>query len=233
MKFVIHAPSYTHIHAGVVALHRLCHLLNDAGYYAEIFADGVNEGWKTPRFTGIKDAIVIYPEIEHGNPLKAKRVVRWLLNVPQTFGVGDKEFPGEMVWAYHKGFAAGLTERILTVPVINPQIFYKGKGPRDINCYYIGKAKGLPRPIDDAIYITRQWPKTQLELADLLRRCKTLYTYDDKTSLIPEALICGAKVVCLDGEMAEINIKNYKKDYDDTAPIIKFAEEVKGYFHCE
>ncbi|OOZ42330.1 hypothetical protein BOW53_00375 [Solemya pervernicosa gill symbiont] len=114
MKFVILAPSYNENIGGIIALHRLCHLLIQEGHDASIWP------YKKPRLsanplrniylrikyanrirkspfqlnpilnsriaeaTDIDDAIVIYPEIIQSNPLNAAKVVRWFLYSPNS-----------------------------------------------------------------------------------------------------------------------------------------------------
>ena len=56
------------------------------------------------RTNDIRDAIVIYPEITFGNPLRAKNVVRWLLNKPGRMD-GPIEFGNkDLIFYYHEQF---------------------------------------------------------------------------------------------------------------------------------
>src|SRR6185295_8456760 len=95
-QFVIYCPPYTEKSSGVRALHRLCHLLNTAGYRAVVHTrtlgpHSVNKKWQTPLWSEgstAESTVVIYPEIIVGNPLQAKRIVRWTLNYPGVFA-GD------------------------------------------------------------------------------------------------------------------------------------------------
>jgi hypothetical protein len=73
-NFIIWAVEYTHKSDEARAIHRLCHLLNEAGYSARLLpsrADlpfATNPEWKTPlHFGAIGHSIVIYPEIVSGN----------------------------------------------------------------------------------------------------------------------------------------------------------------------
>src|SRR5206468_9783222 len=99
------AFEYTHRSGGIRALHRLCHLLNEAGYSARLLPNrldlpfATNPAWNTPLHSGsIGDGIVIYPEVVSGNPLLARRVVRWALNFPGKLG-GDASYAeSEMVF---------------------------------------------------------------------------------------------------------------------------------------
>src|SRR3954469_3045856 len=102
--FLVWAPPYTHRSSGVRALYRLCHHLNNGGYPSAIMSERVANDlpdWSTPfHFGPVGDSIVIYPEIVSGNPLQARKVVRWALNNPGLLG-GDSSYPDEeMVFVY-------------------------------------------------------------------------------------------------------------------------------------
>jgi len=182
---------YRHNSAGIRACHRLIHELNERGYPA--YAEHGNPDWhELPATQCPPGAIVIYPEVVHGNPLRAERVVRWVLNTPGLLG-GDKTYaPSEQVWTWSHRFTLA---PILTVDIMEHELFFPVPGQRDGDCCYIGKGKGSP--LAGMPCITHDWPPTRAEVASLLQRTEVLYTYDDCTSLTDEAIMCGAKVVLL------------------------------------
>lgn len=53
------------------------------------------------------------------------------------------------------------------------------------------------------------YPKTQKELANLLRQTGTLYSYDNATSVLDEAIACGADVKII----TQNGIKDYTYNY--------------------
>ena len=79
-KYLIVTPFYRNNSAGIRVLYELQKHLIRAGYDAKT----INEISHTAQ----DDEIVIYPEIVFGNPLKAKKVVRYILNVPGFIGWG-------------------------------------------------------------------------------------------------------------------------------------------------
>ena len=199
--YLLYQNPYRHNSAGVRALHRLVHELNVRGIAA--YAAGGNPAWNEPppwRYTGPSvEPIVIYPEIVSGNPLNAGRVVRWVLNTPGYLG-GDKAYsPNERVFTWSKKF---VDAPLLTVDVTEHDLFNTdGVTRRDIDCFYVNKGplRGAFKDAktDGMTEITHDFPPTREGLAALLKRTRTLYTYDDCTSLANEALDCGCEVMLL------------------------------------
>ena len=194
---------WRHNSGGVRACHRLVHQLNEHGYPA--YSTGsTNPEWNEKQldpflFHHLNGPIVIYPEVVSGNPMQAKAVVRWVLNTPGYLG-GDSEYdPAELVYTWSEKFIAAPR---LTVDITEHELFNtEGVGERDVDCFFVGKG-----PIRGAhpngktagmTEITPAWPPTRAEMAALLKRTRTLYTYDDLTGLSTEALLCGCKVVVL------------------------------------
>ncbi len=129
MKIIIVSPKYNENSGGVIALHKLCHYINelngDAYLYPYIDGDydksffnkikdrvkvffcdyNTNVNFKTPliRYLSKKDkecSIVLYPEIVSGNPLNAKNVVRWFLHNPGYHTGKVKYGRGELYFTY-------------------------------------------------------------------------------------------------------------------------------------
>ena len=237
-KFVIVAPDYTEIHGGVVALHRLCDRLNAIGYQAFIEPIGergeTRPDWRTPLRRGrtLDDAVVIYPEIVTGNLCGARRVVRWLLNRPAWFtGAPMAEGADDLIVSFNTQISSD--HPVLTVPLIDPTVFFPKERPGQGGLLWIGK--GVPpngfdrRP---TILITDTWPTKRVELADLLRRADVLYTCDWLTSVIDEALMCGTQVVLV-GEQVwsreEVETR-LGLAWEDNVDLSRGREEAGRYF---
>jgi hypothetical protein len=208
--FLIWAPAYTHRSSGVRALYRLCHHLNRSGYPSAMIAPrGARSGWDTPRHRGpVGDSIVIYPEIVSGNPLGARKVVRWALNNPGLLG-GDAAYAkDEMVFAYDPqrleivSRAAGVPlgpRRVLWVGLVDPVHIYPDPAvPKTIDCSFTYKGRALrerfPLPAGAAIVPLEDLTPTMTALGDTLRRTRTLYSYDHYSNVLREAAICGCTV---------------------------------------
>ena len=212
--FLIHAPPDTHRSSGVRALYRLCHHLNTCGYRtARVTGPGEPlPNWTTPIHAGpVGRSIVIYPEVVSGNPLKARKVVRWVLNNPGLLG-GDATYPDdEMVFVYdrqrlpivNRAVSAPLgPQRILWVGLVDPQHIYPNpRIPKTIDCSFTHKGHALrdryPLPAANVQPLESLTP-TLAALGDTLRRTRTLYSYDHYSNVLREAAICGCAVRVLD-----------------------------------
>ena len=219
ISYLFLIPDYTRTSAGIRINHRLIHLLNERGYRAYSSTSKVNSEWNEliatwKIFQEIKyNGVVFYPEIVPGNPVGAKRVIRYVCNVPGLLG-GEKTYdPRELVFAYNdflKEYApAG---NILEVPSIETELFNNDDPqPRNGGCFYVGKARlsgYMPIPqVNVLVEIARSfeganptpegWPVTRLDLARLLRTSEVFYCYDNFTALLDEARLCGCPTVVI------------------------------------
>jgi len=240
--YVFAGLAYHSASAGVRAWHRIIHELNRRGMVAFSLED-TNPDWDERRIThlgywivrALEDPIVVYPEVVSGNPLRAGRVVRFVGNTPGYLG-GDAEFADtELVFTWSKQFYD--TDRILMVDTIESELFNDVDLPeKDTDCAYVGKAEfrgveELPETFE-MTHITRfpYWPSAREELAALLRRTRTLYTYDDCTMIIDEALLCGCEVILLP-ERRKLSVSDTagrltQQEYD--AQLTRFIEETQA-----
>jgi hypothetical protein len=225
IRFLICSPPYCEDSSGVRALYRLCHLLNCAGYEAAIYpidgCSGPLSPWKTPivaesALSGT--AVVIYPEIVSGNPLGAKRVVRWVLNYPGFIG-GNPFFERDelvMVWDRKMLNRVSSSVRcqlspahVLQVPVVDPSFIYPDRSVvKDVDCYFIYKGRGAYNmfheryrlPCEEKMICIDRNVDTQFHLGELLRRTKKLYSFDHATILFHEALIAQCEIFQVHGD---------------------------------
>jgi hypothetical protein len=144
----------------------------------------------------------IYSETVSGNPLRAQRVVRWVLNSPGLLG-GDRVYDeAEIVFLYSEVFRSyvqNVVRGVLYRPAIDRALFHcddVDESARQLTCFYIGKSRWRDGVIDrdTAFEITREEP-ARSELGKLLRHTRLLYCFDNSTMLIYEALLCGCAVV--------------------------------------
>jgi hypothetical protein len=225
--YLIVAPKYNPKSAGVRVMHELCHALNVMGQraYLTIYpqlimdkqqASHLCSDLQTPLMT--KDLldeyeaqglspIVIYPETMK-DPLRAKHVVRYVLNYPGLLG-GYSIYPAhEQVYAYSRRLAkaAGVSENhVLFLPISETEIFYPPPegAARSGSCFYASKYRDfhggmlLPATANSTeITVNKPNSPTKPEIAELFRRSELFYTYED-TALAIEAALCGCPTVFL------------------------------------
>ena len=217
--FLVWAPPYTHRSAGVRALYRLCHHLNNGGYPSAMVAKRaeVLPDWNTPFHDGpAGDSIVIYPEIVSGNPLGARKVVRWALNNPGLLGGDTTYADDEMVFVFNpsrlkivsRAANVRLGKReVLSVGLVDPAHIYPDPAvARTIDCSFTYKGSALrarfPLPKAANALPLEKLSASTAELGDTLRRTRTLYSYDHASLVLREAAIsgCDVRVVGEDGQ---------------------------------
>ena len=197
MDYVIYAPKYCASN-GVRVLFKLADELIKRGHNVYLFSEPsqgkdykyINKLTKQLR----NNAVIVYPEIVFGNPLNAKKVVRYVLYYPGVNG-GDAKFDeNEMIFTFSSEYYKNAD--LLSISTMDLSLFYRDDTPKDINCYFInkgGKWKEIPE-FKDFVEINMSYPSTREELANLLKRTKTLYSYDRHTLLAEEAYACGCEV---------------------------------------
>ncbi len=191
MKYVIVVPAYTSIFNGVRVLYELQHMLIQAGRRCVT----LNPGTQILMRTVEEDDVVIYPDIIPGNPLGARKIVRYWLGPPKS----DKILDGDMLTlVYVKEHNLKGSHHLYITPKDDWEIL---NIPRIIDCVWVGKGQNLNLHPMHCIEITYEFPATRKELGKILQRCKTLYTYDNLTALSTEAksLGCIVKLITKDG----------------------------------
>lgn len=209
--YIVVAPDFISNSAGICCLYQLCADLRKMGFEAAVTgSQRGNPNFPVPLISN-HDAInaakngawVVYPEIITGNPLQAKNIVRWALNRPGLLG-GEEVYPEtEHVFVYSDVFTPYVKNKIrgkLYMPTIDRTLFYPPEKEkiRSLDCFYVGKSRykaGFLNP-DETLEITRFTPPKS-ELGKIFRSAKVLYSFDNSTALIYEALLCGCPVVII------------------------------------
>ena len=165
-------------------------------------------------------SIGIYPEIYHGNDMKADKVVRYMLNAPgvmATHGVpGPTTFdPTDEIYVFSKIYDTfGVDDdHLLFLPIINLHLFKNMGKVRTKTCYLVGKGTNKHLHPEDAIEITRDFANDQKALADLLNECQMLYGYDHLSAAYDIARLCGCPVE-YHGDATREELKDYEPGLD-------------------
>jgi protein O-GlcNAc transferase len=216
IKFLIVAPYYTDKSAGIVVLHELCSSLNILGHQAAMILTGSGQytifndescyGPSLQRYKlkdksefneFIRDGIVIYPEIETGNPLGGARIVRYLLNregfvANNSINASEKDFILSFSNLYHEAPDAYLIKLPLS-PIFNVENTIDSLD-RTLDVTYIGKGHKYSQcfVIPNTLEVNRQWPSNKRELAILFKNTRYFYTWDTVSQTNIDALFCGA-----------------------------------------
>jgi hypothetical protein len=214
-RIIITAPSYNPAIGGAIALHRLCDILNRIGYDAYLFPtiklNGtlstfcLNDQYNTKVATSIdtKLDIVVYPEIEPGNPLECDNVVRYILNkfhLPEydnTISTWDEK---DYWLYYHELFYDNIRDRNMLCILDSKLDIYKDYGiKRTHESCFTYRKRHRERDILPVIHpsdsIEIGFNVQDEELVNIFNSCKRFYSYDTETYLSTIAALCGCESV--------------------------------------
>jgi len=199
--YILVIPSYKHNSAGIRVVHMVGHLLHQMGERVYTITEKISEKYYIPFIDtqaavqmAKNSAIVIYPEVVGNNLLGGPRVVRYILNHPGAIG-GPKNIPHDGPWVYYSAIL-GPAPHLFIAP-IETDLFYYDKSVKKTKKLVCGKKGDTSELKGDFVQITRLWPETRKELADLLREGEVLYIYDSLSTITNEAVMCGTPVVII------------------------------------
>lgn len=209
--FLISGFPYTHRSSGIRALYRLCHHLNVSGFPTAVIAEPGEPlpDWNCLLYDGdVSGSVVIYPEVVAGNPLRADKVVRWVLNTPGLLGGDPTYADSELVFVYDLQRLPEVNEAIsepigpereLWMGLVDPAVIYPDpRATRDLDCSFTYKGAELARtvllPEPAEIQPLESLTSDLSSLGQVLRRTRTLYSYDHYSNLLREAVISGCQV---------------------------------------
>lgn len=143
------------------------------------------------------DTIVVYPEIVFGNPLAAKHVVRWFLNVNLYKGkfIGEQPYGKDDLficyWKRFNDYQLNPSGRRVTLQKFNHDVYKRWNyGYREGSCFIVRKGMNradLPSPIPGIVIDSL----SEEEKVDILNKCEYCYSYDTQTSYVQVAAVCG------------------------------------------
>lgn len=209
--------SFSMFDGGMVALYQLANLLQNAGINVRM--DRCCGAWDNPIFNQylnpysepefIKNAVVVYCEGTVGNPLNARKVVRWMLSAPgrnvplyaNNWGENDLVyyFNPEPHWQKD-------VFKLLTIFNL-PENYKDLKLTRNGTCYAIRKSRhhayqrDFPPSKTSSIKIENGWLKTDDQIhhnlkdpnryTEIFNRFKFFVSYDPMTFTSIIAALCG------------------------------------------
>lgn len=132
------------------------------------------------------DCIGVYPEIVADNPAEYFHVVRWKLNKAVLPDDG-------LTYAWASGMGE---DRLLTVDIIEKDLFTPWTGDRHGVAYWVGKGQLDPNVLPaNAIEIGRHNFQSRELLAERLKTAEYVISFDPFTAVNLEAVLCGTPVV--------------------------------------
>lgn len=209
MPYILLAPGYKESSLGIQVVHRLCHLLNEAGYDARLIECDVNPDWNTPLISfedyldyseGGEPCIAIYPEVVEGNPLNAPIVVRYMLNREGVIEQNKMNAAAEDLYFWYRSeFAAkAFDPQMLELEAYDTSLFCDDAPVKDLDLLYLNR---VPRSKVDfstlpagVRILSMENPLSLTELAAVLKRARVLYTYESSGTCFL-ANLCGCPVV--------------------------------------
>ncbi len=146
----------------------------------------------------LEDAVVIYPEVIDGNPLQARRVVRWLLHKP-GFHTGRYDYGADDLFfffqsAFNDPALNPHTDRLLQTLLVRDDIYHPPEAhletQREGTCYILrkGRSRALVHDANGSILIDGL---SHAEAAEVFRRVRTCISYDLYTMYSMYAAMCG------------------------------------------
>jgi hypothetical protein len=163
----------------------------------------------------IEKDIIIYPEIEPGNPFECKNVVRWILNtyhLPESANV-MQTWSSKDLWLYYsEEFYDGLRDKnILHIRETKLDIFKNYNLERKFKACFTYRKNQYLKSSSSVIH-----PENSIEIPniisdeDLVRifnLCERFYSYDTESYLNELAALCGCESIVVPNPNAKL-IKN-------------------------
>ncbi len=228
--YIIYSWPYSEEVGGFVALHNLCNHLRKVGREAYIWPAGLptpstadSKNWLSLPFNrrkplnvnfrlnqnfdtsvaaleDLKNSIVIYPEVVAGNPLNAKRIVRWFLNKPGLLTGEIKFTENELCFYYQEAFDdptlnPNSNNKLQLITVLD-DVFKQTKpieGRRG-TCYILRKGKDRAPQADELDGPTID-NRSHQEIAEIFNNHEYCVSYDTHTMYSFYAAMCGCKTV--------------------------------------
>jgi hypothetical protein len=144
------------------------------------------------------DAVVVYPEVTFGNPLKAKNVVRWMLytpgeTVPQVYyGFDELHFLYDKSCGRYQFPRCHTSMHIIAIAHVPLDLYLHSGDNQDRTgvAYCVRKSKRLVSSelLNDGILIDG---KEHVEIAEIFKSVKTFISYDLYTAYSKFASIAG------------------------------------------
>ena len=235
------APLYQKNSNGIRVLYTLSELIRMQGYSSKVIcyeSNIENDDFLTPlkykdhtiaiddvfngHFQFDEQDIVVYPETISGNPLRAKNVVRYLLNRPIYITGKEVQYEDS---DYLVSYSLRVDENLPQLFILNDDrdcfypLSYQYK--ENLVCIYYGKiidpeiknpeVQALINKFKKKVTITREFPRTRAELGELLRKASLLVSLDPISNITYEATLCGTAAIIVN-DIFEFSSRKFNID---------------------
>ena len=202
MKFRVFTYDYGTTSGGVMVLYKLANDLITLGHEVKLF-DAHNKQIKNPLCSNYsqtyasEDEIVIYPEVVVGNPLKAIRVIRWILcdlGKNCSSDIYKSWSKSDVVYHYSSYNSSVSNKEIRSLFTMTlDTCFYNKQLPRNGSCFTIRKASKFHKNISllHPVGSKEITDESHEDLVTIFNSCEYFYCYDPYTYLAFMAAACG------------------------------------------
>lgn len=240
ITFIVYCPmAWTESSGGIIALHKLAHNIASLGEECLI-----TTSQKNPKYKGAQvsedaarkiaeqgNAIVIYPEVVKGNPLKSKYIMRWLLNTPGviSFCIDAKdyskghEYDADMYYKFAPAFKAPDESKVkgeLRAMELFLDVFYDRVRERSCMAHIVRKGHNKPQTAHDYLSLSLDDYEAQggnEYLAHVFSGKQVFVSYDHACFLSVQAALCGClSIVIPDPKMSS-------KEWYDKFPYFQYG----------
>jgi len=204
IHFIVYTPAYVENSGGVMVLYNLARNLKELDHDVKIitFENMCPQNILCNNYGTTKDitdeSIVIYPEVIRGNPLNAKRVIRWILcdlgkhtsvDIYKTWSKSD------MVY-YYSSYNSNNHKKLnyLFSLYINPLFRVINTEARQGSVFVVRKAQKFHKTVTKIHSSDSQCLSDDLshdQLINVFNRVKYLFCYDPYTWVAFIAALCG------------------------------------------
>lgn len=211
-------------------MHKLCHLLNEAGEEAYVTAKNTNPEWNTPVYdeSGFdkENTVVIYPECFSDNKLDAKYVVRWIL-----YHYDSEYAPSDYVFKLYEHYHSinvkcdGLKDKcdgLLEVYDFDMRSWKDLNLKRNYNMIAYRKAAWKKDYMvlnfeDFLVYDYYEKHEDEDILCEVMNWCKTFICCDESSFIPIQAVLCGCDTIVV--PMPDLSAEQYRTLF----PLMKYG----------
>jgi hypothetical protein len=230
MKFIIWSFDYSKKWGGVIVLHEFGRILSEMGYEVNLIANNtipysncnlISKERAVELVNLDSNYFIIYPEVVVGNPIGAKKVIRWILYHPGVNGGERKYNKDEIIFTYNSFFVRKTeyeNSPVLFVFQSNKNFFKNLKKERNGICYLVKKGSYKNIKIDGYnIDNLLHGNNIDDKILDVFNSFKTFISLDHASYHSVQAALCG----CISIVIPENGVS--KEEWIEKMPLMRYG----------